>query len=499
MNSVRYIISALVILFSLTLTAQESNQLLSRDFWGQKPSLAQVKASVAAGNDPSEANGSNFDPVVMAIFGDASEEVIDYLFAQEGNSVNKLTHDGRTYIFWAASRGNFPLVKKFADAGAKMDLVDDHGYSVLNFAANAGVTDTKIYDYLIAKGSNPKVEKTHHGANALLLILPSQKDFKMIDYFEDKGLALTDTDEDGNNAFIYAARSGNVEMMNKLIEKGIDPKAKNNEGGNAILAAAQGSRRGSSPLSVFKYLEGLGIEANVTTTTGTNPLHVLAGRNQDMDIFNYFLEKGVDPTAVDGEGNTPLIYASSRNSLEVVKLFEEKTKAINHTNEEGISALSRAVAGNSPEVVSYLIAQGADASVVDDKGNTLMFYLADAYNPRNAAAFEAKMELLAEEGVDFAATQENKENMLLLAVKKNSLPLTKKALALEIDVNQADKDGNTPLQIAALRADNTEILELLVANGADTSVTTDFGESIYDLASENEILASSKASIEFLK
>ena len=109
------------------------------------------------------------------------------------------------------------------------------------------------------------------------------------------------------------------------------------------------------------------------------------------------------------------------------------------------------------------------------------------------------MELLAEEGVDFAATQENKENMLLLAVKKNSLPLTKKALALEIDVNQADKDGNTPLQIAALRADNTEILELLVANGADTSVTTDFGESIYDLASENEILASSKASIEFLK
>ena len=85
MNSVRYIISALVILFSLTLTAQESNQLLSRDFWGQKPSLVEVKAAVSAGNDPSEANGSNFDPVVMAIFGDASEEVIDYLFAQEGN------------------------------------------------------------------------------------------------------------------------------------------------------------------------------------------------------------------------------------------------------------------------------------------------------------------------------------------------------------------------------------------------------------------------------
>ena len=100
--------------------------------------------------------------------------------------------------------------------------------------------------------------------------------FKRLDGYEVE--FLTGTDEHG------------LKIQRAAEEKGIDPKAKNNEGGNAILAAAQGSRRGSSPLSVFKYLEGLGIEANVTTTTGTNPLHVLAGRNQDMDIFNYFLE-----------------------------------------------------------------------------------------------------------------------------------------------------------------------------------------------------------------
>lgn len=499
MKSAQHIFGALMLFVGLTLSAQESNQLLSRDFWSNNPSLADVKASVAAGNDPSEPNGSNFDPVVLAITNDAPVEIVDYLFEQEGNSVNKLTHDGRTYIFWAAYRGNYPLVKKFADAGAQMDLVDDHGYSVLNFAANAGVTDTQIFDYLIAKGSDPKTEKNHNGANALLLNLPSQKDFKMVEYFESKGLSLQDTDDAGNNAFVYAARAGNVEMMNKLVEKGIDPKVINKEGGNAILAAAQGTRRGSSPLSVFKYLEGLGIDPNVTTTSGTNPLHILAGRNKDMDIFSYFLAQGVDPTAVDGEGNTPLMYASMRNDLEVVKLFEEKTEDINHTNEEGASALSMAVAGNSPEVISYLLAEGADASIVDEKGNTLMTYLVDAYNPRSAADFDAKIALLQKEGVDFSATQKNQENMLLLAVKKNSLPLTKKALSLDIDVNQADADGSTPLQIAALRADDTAILELLVANGADTTVTTDFGESVLDLANENEILTSSKARLDFLK
>jgi len=499
MKSVQHYIGALVFLLSLNLNAQESNELLSREFWNNSPSLADVKTAVAEGNDPSEPNTNNFDPVVLAITNDAPVEIVDFLFDQKGNTVNKLTHDGRTYIFWAASRGNFPLVKKFADAGAQMDLVDDHGYSVFNFAANAGVTDTKIYDYLISKGSNPKTEKNHSGANALLLNLPSQDDFKMVDYFESKGLALSDTDDEGNNAFMYVARSGNVKMMDKLIEKGIAYKAKNNEGGNAVLFAAQGTRRGSSPLSVFKYLEDLGVEMNVTTHSGTNPLHILAGRNKDMEIFNYFLEKGVDPTAVDGEGNTPLIYASSRNDLEVIKLFEKKSKDINHTNEEGASALNKAVAGNSHEVVAYLIDNGADATVVDAKGNSLMYYLANAYNPRSEADFNAKMELLQEEGVDFAATQKNKENMLLLAAKKNSLPLIQKALALDINVNQADSEGNTPLQIAALRADNTKILELLVANGADISITTDFGESVYDLATENEILTSNNASLDFLK
>lgn len=493
---------SLLFVFFVAITvanAQETNKLLSRDFWSAKPSVADVKQAVAAGNDPAERNGSNFDPVVLAITSDASVDVVDYLFAQEGNTVNKLTHDGRTYIFWAAYRGNFPLVKKFADAGAPMDLVDDHGYSVLNFAANAGVTDTKIYDYLIAKGSNPKAEKNHNGANALLLNLPSQKDFKMVDYFESKGLSLKDTDDEGNNAFIYVARSGNVDMMNKLIAKGIDPKAKNNEGGNAVLFAAQGSRRGSSPLSVFKYLEDLGVEINVTTTAGTNPLHILAGRNKDMDIFNYFLSKGVDAAAVDGRGNTPLIYASSRNDLDVVKMFAAKTADIDHANKEGQTALTMAVAGNSPEVLEFLLEKGADAKVVDADGNTLMYYLADAYSPRSAENFDAKMNLLTNAGVDFAATQKNGENMLLLAVKKNSLPLIEKALKLDIDVNEADADGNSPLQIAALRANDTKILELLVKNGADTTATTDFGESVYDLASENEILSNNNTNLDFLK
>ncbi|WBL25266.1 ankyrin repeat domain-containing protein [Zunongwangia sp. HGR-M22] len=499
MIKIKHILAGTALVLALPLTAQEDNVFLSRDYWTNNPSVSEVKSEVQKGNDPTERNGSNFDPVVMAIFSKPSKEVIEYLLEQEGNDVNKLTHDGRTYIFWAASAGNLPLVKLFGERGARMDLVDDHGYSVLNFAANAGVKDKELYDYLISKGSNPKVEKTHSGANALLLMMPSLTDYEMVDYFESKGLSIKDTDDEGNGVFNYAARSGNIEMMNKLIEKGVSYKEENKVGGNAMFFAAMGSRRSTNDLSVFEYLKEVGVAPNVTKDDGSTPLHVLAARSKDMKVINFFVENGVNPTAKDDEANTPLLNAARRNNLEIIKFFAEKTDDINAANKKGETALSLAVSGNSPEVVKYLIDEGAKTEFTDNAGNTLVYYLVDSYHPRNAKAFEEKMTLLKREGVNFSKTQANEENFLTLAVKKNDLALIEKALEEEIDVNTTDAEGNTPLQIAALRSDNTKIMKLLLDHGANKEVTTDFGESVYDLASENEILQESNADLEFLK
>ena len=42
--------------------------------------------------------------VTWAIIEKNSNEIVKYLISKEGNGVNKLTHDGRTYIFWAMYR-----------------------------------------------------------------------------------------------------------------------------------------------------------------------------------------------------------------------------------------------------------------------------------------------------------------------------------------------------------------------------------------------------------
>ena len=92
-----------MLLLSSFLKAQD-NSMLNANFWKSKPDVTAIKAEVSKGNNPAQANGGNHDIVSMAINNEAPLETIKYLIDQPGNSVDKLTHDGRLYIHWAASR-----------------------------------------------------------------------------------------------------------------------------------------------------------------------------------------------------------------------------------------------------------------------------------------------------------------------------------------------------------------------------------------------------------
>ena len=50
-----------------------------------------------------------------------------------------------------------------------------------------------------------------------------------------------------------------------------------------------------------------------------------------------------------------------------------------------------------------------------------------------------------------------------------------------------------------MKAKNSFITEILIEAGADKNILTDFGESPYDLASENEILISNNTDITHLQ
>lgn len=485
----------LILCFASVSLFGQNNTLLNGDFWKTNPSVELVKAEIAKGNSPSAANRGNHDVASMAINNNASLETILFLLSQEGNPLDKVTHDGRYYIHWAANKGNVELVEYLIKNGSTINRTDDKGATPVAFAAGNGQLNPAVYELFFKAGIDPK-QKYANGANLLLLAIPHDTDLKFSEYLSTKGLALKNTDDLGRTAFDYAARNGNLDLLKSLQQKEVKAT------GNALIFASQGSRSHANSLEVYQFLvEKVKLDPKSKGENGENVLFNLVRKKDQESIIAYFLSKSVDVNAGDSKGTNAFMIASSTRNLQAVNALVGNLKDINQVNANGESALFFAVQTGTPEIIQFLIDKGAKTNLVAKDGN-LAAYLVQSYkSPRPNETNEEFLQKLAglqKLGVDFKATQKDGSTLYHLAVAKNDLDLFKALESLEIDVNAQDQDGMTVLHRAAMMAKDDVVLKYLIQLGADKSTLTEFDESVYDLASENESLKENNINLDFL-
>lgn len=486
---------SIALVATLFSSAQQKNTLLEAAFWKTAPNIETLKAEIAKGNDPAQANANAFDVVVLAINNDAPNATIKFLLEQPGNPVNKSTHDNRIYLHWAAYKGNVEIVEHLITKGSDINLQDSHGATPADFAATSGQSNPALYEAFFKAGLNP-AKKYNNDANLLLLSIAFDKNLTLAEYFTTKGMSLKDLDSDGNTAFNYAAKVGNIDLLKKIAAKGI----KYND--NALFFAAQGSRRETTSLEAYKYLtEELKLKPTAVNKSGENILHLLAGKPNQKEIISYFLAKGAAANKANKDGNTPFMIAAGARENGALELLLPAAKDINLKNLKGESALTMAVKSGTPDNVALLLNKGADVNVVDKDGNNLGVYLIQSYRPESKGPdpLEAKIKLLQDKGLNLAAAQKDGNTLYHLAVVKSDLTLLKKLASLNIDVNAKNKDSMTALHKAAMISKNDEILKYLISIGAKKDIKTEFDESAYALAKENEFFTKQNVSIDFLK
>ncbi len=482
-------LSALLLLgLSSASLGQERNELTERSFWKSTPNLEQVKASVANGNDPSELGRYAFDPLSWALIERAPEDVLMYLLEQPGNDVNKLTHDGRTYIFWAAYRDNIAFMNTLISKGAKTNIIDSHGYSLLNFAAVTGQTNVALYDFILEHGAQPASEVNHSGANALLLVAPFLENTELVDYFERHGLGLTSVDDSGANFFHYAAKGGNLAFLRALLDRGFDANLLTLDGRNTGHYVAMGTRGKDNPVAAYHMMDSLGIDLTAPSKEGKTPLWYALQGEPSKETLGFLIGLGTPVHLSSDEGENALMVAAYSHDPQVLEVLMSKDVDINQTDDKGHSALSNAVRYNSPEAVSFLLETGASVEP-EDNGGVLLQGLATAFK-RDSAAFLEKADLLMAKQFDFSAPQADGNTLFHLAVSEGSAGLCAVASQHGTDVNHLNSEGYSALHLAAMQAEDPEIIEMLLGLGAKTDALTPFEETPLTLAKENERLNS---------
>ena len=97
-------------------------------------------------------------------------------------------------------------------------------------------------------------------------------------------------DFDGRTLLVNAAACGRENVVNFLIEKGVDVHTRDVSGFTALHAAVM-----SNNIKVVSLLVAAGCDVNATNQWGNNPLFV-GNLETDLRIINLLVKCGADPT-----------------------------------------------------------------------------------------------------------------------------------------------------------------------------------------------------------
>lgn len=233
-----------------------------------------------------------------------------------------------------------------------------------------------------------------------------------------------------------AASKGNAAATELLLKKGSDL---NYTDAHDQTALTYSGFMGSLTLPVLEVFvkNGLDVKKKYETKNNADILLMAVGSDKDFSITNYLIKKGLSVTATDKLGNSAINYAARQGNVGAIKKLVEK--GVKPNDKDLISAAQGPFrGGNKIDVFQYLVE-------------------------------ELKLKP--------TATSDNGQNVLhIIALKANQDDIITYFVNKGVDVNQVDKDGNTPF-INICRGKSLAMIELMLPKVKNINAVNNKGES----------------------
>lgn len=380
----------------------------------------------------------------------------NFIVAQKGiselNHINEFESDDSNLLLGPTVSDNLYFFKKFLENGAEIKQIN-----YINKAAIHSSFD--IVKYLVDNGIYQvdsitlpdKWSPLHYAANS--------GSYEVIKFLVEKGADINRKDSDGNTPLHLACRSlGDKESILYMLDHGVNPKLKNNEGQTPYMKIETDGDIGCEILEAFISRKAATIETK--NEFGLTPL-VRAAQSGNLKLAKFCISHGADVDARDPtDQRTALILAAYKNDVPMIELLLDYLADIEAKDEYGNTAFLEAVEFDCPDAIYCLHKHNCKTNLITPDNYTPMM-IAAKYGALKS------LEALVKIGCDINWQRPNDIfTALEMAVNVGNLDTINKLIDLGANIERYGKVLVSILHSAVYRQ-NIDVIKLLVKRGAN--------------------------------
>lgn len=387
-------------------------------------------------------------------------QFIEYALG-EGQSLTEVDFNGLTPILIAALDGNLTLCEIFMRLGAGNDFVDnDLSYLHILLSTyqksmeDPFATQMFLFRYTTTEPRLPvkricsiatevfsqAPKYSSHDGDTILHICTKLNLPVLVEMILRKGETLAKKDEKNNNgdsALHIAARLGNMQLAQVLVENGCEINIMNNMQQTPLMVALSSP----NPMCAM-YLISMGAAYNVYDINMRTPLHLACMNGHFFVALALLNESTTLPVNfADIYGRTPIYYAAKTSQkVFLMRLLTAKANLF-ITDYKGRTPLHAACKAGNVENVEYLI-DSLPPYFSDDDRNAPIHLAAMNNHPQ-------VLQLFAKKEGSWNLRNARGDTPLHVAVRRDNVSCVQVLLALGANMYIRNFDGETPLVLAA--------------------------------------------------
>lgn len=269
--------------------------------------------------------------------------------------MNKRNQDGNTCIMVACWNGHLGTFGLLRTAGANMNVCDNQGFSMIH-CATAANNLILLHELLPAPDATAVNAKTSEGITPLMLACEKNHPDVVL-FLLKRGAAVDEKSDKGLTAAHFCALSNDIASLHHLIDYKADLTKATERGSTPLmLACAKGyvsivtALLRNASKSKFRSLTGQqsclglpstaskGMDLNIGNENGETCL-MMACEKGSVEIVRILLDEGADPNVADKNGVTPLMICCRRGQDRIIPLLLRKGVLVDQKNSEGDTAL----------------------------------------------------------------------------------------------------------------------------------------------------------------